>query len=419
MKMLSVNYFQRMFKIICLLHILFLLHITEVKTQSCDTLKDTEHTAWRTWVVKDGKQLLIDRCNKVYLEADWDDRYNNEMDCPPFIDTIVKIEKNGVSCVYDIFGRPAFCENPKQNILYSYSTKNIIYTVKDGISGKTLYGYMDPNGNIIIPAVYEQVDHGPWSPYKAVKYQGLWGYIDEKGKMVIEPQFEEADGFYNGYAVIKKNGKCGLIDTSLKEIISCKYDWMQTYCSRYREVNLNGKFGLLDMNGNVVIQPKYSYIKTMSGNFFLANTNGEPEYKTNNMAFCHGGEWMVIDSTENIVRKLDCDHLIGLSAGLNRAEKNGKWGYMNVEGKWIIDPIFEEVSIFITPCHVKLYGKWGAMDETGKWILKPVFDELDHFECGLAHAKMKGKWGYVNEQYKWVIKPKYDSACEFFEINLK
>ena len=45
----------------------------------------------------------------------------------------------------------------------------------------------------------------------------LWGYIDSNGNEVIPLKYENADDFIGGYALVKNAGKWGYIDTSGRE----------------------------------------------------------------------------------------------------------------------------------------------------------------------------------------------------------
>lgn len=59
--------------------------------------------------------------------------------------------------------------------------------------------------------------------YYAVKANNLWGIITERGKVVVSHQFEDVDGFNNGFYSVKKDGSWGLADVSNHLIIRCKY----------------------------------------------------------------------------------------------------------------------------------------------------------------------------------------------------
>ena len=62
-------------------------------------------------------------------------------------------------------------------------------------------------------------------------------------------------------------------------------------------------------------------------------------------------------------------------------------------------------------------GKWGFIDQTGKWVIEPQFDEIWKFgENGLAIAKIKNKFGFINRTGQWVIKPKYTHVVIYEDV---
>ncbi|MDE6809372.1 MAG: WG repeat-containing protein [Muribaculaceae bacterium] len=59
--------------------------------------------------------------------------------------------------------------------------------------------------------------------------------------------------------------------------------------------------------------------------------------------------------------------------GLDRVQfENGKWGWINENGKWIIDPIFDEAEPFTTDgtAKVKIDGKSRIINLHGKYVDK-------------------------------------------------
>lgn len=72
-----------------------------------------------------------------------------------------------------------------------------------------LYGFLDENWNIVIPARYDAV-HEFSENLAAVMLYGdsnekLWGFIDKDGNMVIEPRFQnEPDDFHEGFTIVQK-----------------------------------------------------------------------------------------------------------------------------------------------------------------------------------------------------------------------
>ena len=59
-------------------------------------------------------------------------------------------------------------------------------------------------------------------------------------------------------------------------------------------------------------------------------------------------------------------------------------------------------------------GKYGFVDKKGRFVIKPTFESLSDFHDGLA-AALQGKWGFINKKGEFVIQPQYDKIADFQE----
>ena len=93
---------------------------------------------------------------------------------------------------------------------------------------------------------------------------------------------------------------------------------------------------------------------------------------------------------------------------------NGKWGYINKNGEFIIEPQFDNADNFSEgyAC-VELDGKWGYINNKGKFVIKPQFDKGYCFSEGLAAVKIGDNWGYIDKTGKYIINPIYTLAQSF------
>lgn len=65
---------------------------------------------------------------------------------------------------------------------------------------------------------------------------------------------------------------------------------------------------------------------------------------------------------------------IGAKNGLAGAETNGKWGFIDATGKFVIPPQFELASWFSEGlAAVRLNGKWGFIDASGRFVIPAQF----------------------------------------------
>jgi len=94
--------------------------------------------------------------------------------------------------------------------------------------------------------------------------------------------------------------------------------------------------------------------------------------------------------------------------------QGGKFGYMDRDGRVVIQPLFDSARRFLDGLAVVQVGKkWGCIDKAGKIVIKPQFDRPYSFSEGLAAVSVGGKWGYIDNTGKTVINMQFDLALPF------
>jgi len=117
---------------------------------------------------------------------------------------------------------------------------------------------------------------------------------------------------------------------------------------------------------------------------------------------------------------------------------NGKWGYQDKYGAYVIPPQFvhaepfhNDLALVCTTWGFNLFGKTegvylfarvGYIDRIGKFAIGPLFAEgASDFSEGLAAFQPgisswgTAKWGYLDKTGKWAIKPRFVRASDFSE----
>jgi WG containing repeat len=97
-------------------------------------------------------------------------------------------------------------------------------------------------------------------------------------------------------------------------------------------------------------------------------------------------------------------------------EQNGKWGYIDLSGKTIIDPRFDAANEFSEGfAAIEIKGKWGFIDEDGKTVVDARYSAAHEFSEGLARVQiggdkygLNGKWGFIDYAGRMAIEPQYD-----------
>jgi len=90
--------------------------------------------------------------------------------------------------------------------------------------------------------------------------------------------------------------------------------------------------------------------------------------------------------------------------------KNGKDGFINLKGEWVIEPKFELAYPFIEGLAlVKLDGKSGLIDRQGQQVALPEgVTEVSAFKGGLAPVTINGKTGFISRSGKLAAEPFLD-----------
>lgn len=111
-------------------------------------------------------------------------------------------------------------------------------------------------------AEYKNIEFGNIAlfPFQPVE-DALYGYIDRDGQMVIPSKFEEAYDFKNGLANVKKSGKYGFIDKTGTFVVSHEFDDLDDFeealAIGYKDENTY----IIHLNGeSITIKKQYDYI---------------------------------------------------------------------------------------------------------------------------------------------------------------
>jgi hypothetical protein len=115
-----------------------------------------------------------------------------------------------------------------------------------------------------------------------------------------------------------------------------------------------------------------------------------------------------------------------LSHKLIPAWVGGKWGYVDRQGKMVIDPQFEDLVLSGARDRVTVPRRL-APGEKASGVVVTVGEDRYTFETwartchsfvdGLAPAAKEKKWGFIDMTGAWKIQPAYEKALHFSEGN--
>ncbi|HYW70055.1 MAG TPA: WG repeat-containing protein [Pyrinomonadaceae bacterium] len=116
------------------------------------------------------------------------------------------------------------------------------------------YGYIDHEGNEVIPLQFEEATYFSEGYAMAVPSNfKLYGVIDKQGHFVHEPEFESAGAFHDGLAPACVHQKCGYVDTAGAWIVPAAYETARNFWHGLASVSWKtGDYGYISKTGKVV-----------------------------------------------------------------------------------------------------------------------------------------------------------------------
>lgn len=92
---------------------------------------------------------------------------------------------------------------------------------------------------------------------------------------------------------------------------------------------------------------------------------------------------------------------------------DGEWGYINHNGRIMVEPEFNSAETFAEGLARIREGSVGYIDPEGEYVIKPRFEDGLPFQEGLAAVKVDGRWGFINKSGAFAINPQYINVYSF------
>jgi len=264
------------------------------------------------------------------------------------------------------------------------------------------WGYIDKKGKRRIDFIYDNAL--PFRDgYAAVSIDDKWHIINPKGKKVIDTYYDYIFIYPDGIAFIRNRGLWGILDINKKKTSSISYtqiiygekgshaivkdgvygllindaelwfndiDMISDFSDGRWIIYKNLKYGYMSAKGQIVIEPVYKqatpYFEGFASvkhldKYSLINDEGITTLVFDNdvrlhsfyygvMIIARNGDFGIMKPDGTAIYIKDCKNisLFYDDYALIRITKDGfnKYGYINKDGKIVIDPTFEKASLF-------------------------------------------------------------------------
>ena len=246
---------------------------------------------------------------------------------------------------------------------------------------------------------------------------GLSTYVTIDGKRLCNLDFDYIDDFHEGLAAVSVFGwGYGYVDKDMNFVIPLEFNRASSFVNGKAKVNRDDEDELYD---------EWCFIDKTGCIIDIEKNSNVEEYEE--IGDFHEGLCRV--STLKL-------RLFDLAYHSDNDDIAGIWGFVNEEGKIVIEPQyifandFEDGFAIVCKgkwtidkkwdnrCNTGKYWreeeKWGAIDKTGKEVIPFIFDEIKYFidtrDAFIVHygGWQEGHWGVIDNRGNWLADPVFE-----------
>ena len=365
--------------------------------------KDTNNNIWYEEnvlkVKKDGKYGLIDLNGKELTQCQYD-----ELTALEGIKNTIKATKDGKIGLLNEEGQEILPNQYLEIIALGKDNKSGFIVKKE--DGK--YGIVDYANQTILEAKYEGIDKIYGSDMYVVKQAGKQTLVKKDGTEVLTVGYDEIKEILknaeNGIIYVK-DGKYGIMRQNGEIAIPNEYEELKEAKSGILIIKQNGKYGIMDLQKQTKIEPTYIGIKyNEKADLYIA----EKEDFSNDIidttfAVKQTGILIDLDDEKGYIElkqgeeykyynfKFEEKNItqIHTSNTLYKSKKDGKYGFVDKNGKVVIDYTYDDATEqnIYGYSGIKKDGKWGSIDNKGNIVQEPTYNLDDYLKIDFI-----GKW---------------------------
>ncbi len=255
---------------------------------------------------------------------------------------------------------------------------------KDASTGKTIWGFIDRSGKIVVDAKYDQVNDFDEYGYSTVTKDQKFGIVNKDVSEVLPAEYSKISDVNDGFRIGIKDNDSYIFDTTMKCVYAKKgvaiggygdglFSFSQSIGSGTTAKVL---WGYMDTNFNVVIPPKYLQTSDFK--------------KDKAVVLNSDKESVLIDKTGAELFKSKMQLTFdGVNSLISKDDLTSKVAILDLSGKVLVDykytaiaggadgqyVVFTEKTATATKC--------GLIDRTGKSILPEDYFQIDYKGGGL------------------------------------
>lgn len=342
-------------------------------------------------------------------------------------DNVLKVQKEGKYGLINLSGKELLAIEYDE-IKAIPGIENSFKVKKDG-----KYGIADSDGKLVISTQYADIDllGGDNKLGFIIKNDaGMYGIVDYSNQVILEAKYNSVQKvFGNDMYVVTENNVQKLVNKEGKDVLTSGFDTIKQILSSQDDgviITKGNNYGVMNLSGEIVIEPEYEeligtrsgiFIAKKNGKYGIINTTKEQKLPFEYVSIVYNEKadiYMAEDANYNtIILNNNLENKIsGMLLEFNedkgylkiRIGDDNKYYNFKFEERQESD-VFPNRTIFLS----KKDGKYGYVDKEGKVIVDYIYDDaMEENDAGYAAVKKDGKWGSVDSKGNVVQEPTYN-----------
>lgn len=248
------------------------------------------------------------------------------------------------------------------------------------------------------------VDTIPEAMAEVTAKDDLCGYVDRNGDVVIPRRFEQAGVFSSGLAAVMHKGRVGFIDPKGSFVIAAAFTAAKTFREGVAPACHEGKgWGFIDRHGAWVIPPSFAFADSFSDGVAVVKAASPSEFH------CIEAPWIGEASGQECEEESSSDD----------EEEPGPYFLIDRAGRRLNTKGYACITRMAEGRAAALWkGKWGYLDGSGREVIRPSFKRARPFGEGWAAVWLPnrrdvddgdGKWGFIDKQGRFKVLARFDA----------
>jgi len=205
---------------------------------------------------------------------------------------------------------------------------------------------------------------------------------------------------------------------SEREKITKDYEYFALYAAN--------KWGVINQDGEQVITPSYQemiVIPNKEKDIFICTYNVNEQSGTYKTKVLNSKNEEILTEYEQVeaFENIDENGNVWFEEKTLKVKKNGKYGLIDFNGKELLPPEYDEITVLAGISNsfiIKKAGKVGLVNDTGSIIIEPQYTDIKNlgntYKDGYITIDQNGKYGVTSTTKRQILENKYDEIAQIY-----